>query len=271
MARMDAKEFTAAKLGFYDRLTMDTRLKDLDTRVAWQILKRINLKNDYTAWPSHALIAREVGCHSGSVRRAIARLCGFGWIDKITHRGRHMTCTYSLNLVNRTLVYHFNDDGGKTDKFDPETGEIIENGTQGYGGAYSTVQENGTQGYYESIDVNPLSNPPHSEEKKPANDRPRIVLPPKRDNSLSDFQKKQQEETKRANAEAKARNRIIADLGLSANEGFTALARLQEHKLLSPLEDKEINGTLTTEEILEAWKSIDTPPEDLKVAAGCSV
>ena len=84
---MTPKEFTTAKLEFFDRLSLDHPLTALQCRVAWRIVTRTNIENDGCAWPSYETIAGEIGCHSDSVKRSVSHLCALGWLRKVSPRG----------------------------------------------------------------------------------------------------------------------------------------------------------------------------------------
>ncbi len=88
------KHLTARKLAFFDALTVDASLSDVDCRVAARLLRYYN-HNVGCAWPSPDRLAEEIHCSERTVRRSIKRLEAAGWFTIIVGgKGRGQTNQY---------------------------------------------------------------------------------------------------------------------------------------------------------------------------------
>ena len=96
-ADITLREWTRAKLAFYDALTIDADLTDLDCRVAWRLIHYHNLDRGYS-WPSITRLAEEVHAARRSVIRSIDRLVAAGWFLKARGGGRGRSSRYAPRL-----------------------------------------------------------------------------------------------------------------------------------------------------------------------------
>lgn len=94
-------ESTAAKLVFWDALTVDPGLTHLDVHVAARLLRYVNHKTG-DAWPSLVTLAAEVHSAKRSVRRAVDHLEARGWFTVERRRGRGQSNRYMPNLEKGT-------------------------------------------------------------------------------------------------------------------------------------------------------------------------
>jgi hypothetical protein len=74
---MDAKEWTARKLEFWDAISV-SHLTSFQKIVCWRLLTRLN-RTHGSAWPSHATLADELQCNVRSVKRAVKAIADDGW------------------------------------------------------------------------------------------------------------------------------------------------------------------------------------------------
>ena len=91
----DSTRATAGKLRFFDALTVDPGLTDLDCRVAWRLLHYFNNRRGQ-AWPSLQRLADEVHAKKRSVVRSVSRLEADGWftVKRDERPGRGMSNRY---------------------------------------------------------------------------------------------------------------------------------------------------------------------------------
>ena len=91
----NSRTATAAKLRFYDALSTDPGLTDLDCRVAWRLLHYFNNRRGQ-AWPSLQRLADEVHAKKRSVVRSVSRLEADGWftVKRDERPGRGMSNRY---------------------------------------------------------------------------------------------------------------------------------------------------------------------------------
>ena len=87
---------TSAKFTFYDAIVADTTLTGLDYRVAWRLLQYFN-QGRGCAWPSHALLAKRLGCAERSAERSVKRLVEGDWFSKQAGGGRGRANEYVPN------------------------------------------------------------------------------------------------------------------------------------------------------------------------------
>lgn len=91
---------SALKLEIYDRAVRDTRLTDLDRRVFWRIVDRMNA--DLTSWPSYQLLGAELMCARRSAMRSVEHLCALGLLSKVKGGGRGKSNLYRLKTETVT-------------------------------------------------------------------------------------------------------------------------------------------------------------------------
>ena len=251
---MSSKEFTAAKLVAFDRLSMDVRLTDLDVRVAWRIISRININNDGWAWPSHGLIAKEVGCHTDSARRSVNRLCATGWLDKVTHQGTSKACSYRLILDNRTVGSGLNGDekGNAQNDLKIKNSGGIPDPTVDETVPY--CRENRTVGYDQSLQESFKEHSHGDSIASPRNSDDAIAekISKQQSAEYAEYMSKKRSLRSKEISEHEARNRLVQRLGLSSKKEEVMLQlHLDGLGLLQPLVDKELKFPVPKFEILD--------------------
>ena len=100
--KSDRTSVTAAKLAFFDRLTVEPDLTHLDCRIAWRLLHYTHgVTGIY--WPSYQRLAADAHCDKRSAIRSVKRLIAEGWFD-IVQEGRGKSNLYRPNLAKVGVV-----------------------------------------------------------------------------------------------------------------------------------------------------------------------
>jgi predicted transcriptional regulator len=83
-AEEERRTFTAWKLTVLDAMSVDTRLTELDFRVAFRIMQHVNGRTKL-AWPSVSRLAAQLGKSEDRIRASTKRLHDLDWVRKRRH------------------------------------------------------------------------------------------------------------------------------------------------------------------------------------------